>query len=100
MDKRLAIGGLAAALVTTTVATSAAAVGSQDPQGRGSARTEAAAATTTIGCDGGALRGLKSRIGNSPFTFAETASHNLVTTMPLTDTSRIGFFRTWPPLRW
>ena len=71
MDKRLAIGGLAAALVTTTVATSAAAVTSHDPQGRGTARTEAAAATT-ISCDGVKLRSMKSRIGNSPFTFAET----------------------------
>jgi len=73
MDRRLAIGGLAAAaLVTTTVATSAAAVGGDDPQGSRTARTEAAAATTPISCDGGALRGMKARIGNSPFTFAET----------------------------
>ena len=74
MDKRIAIGGLAAALVTTGLATSASAVGSHDPQGRGTAGTEAsaAAATTPISCDGGRLLAMKSRIGNSPFTFAET----------------------------
>jgi hypothetical protein len=74
MDKRIAIGGLAAALVTTGLATSASAVGSHDPQGRGTAGTEAsaAAATTPISCDGGKLLAMKSRIGNSPFTFAET----------------------------
>ena len=72
MDKRIAIGGLAAALVTTGLATSAAAVGSQDPQGRGAAGTERAAAATPISCDGGRLLAMKSRIGNSPFTFSET----------------------------
>ena len=72
MDKRIAIGGLAAVLVSTAAATSAAAVGSDDPQGRGATRTDRAAATATIKCDGGQLRSMKSRIGNSPFTFAET----------------------------
>jgi hypothetical protein len=77
MDKRIAIGGLAAALVTTTLATSlaasAGAAGDDDPQGRRDARTNRAAATTSISCDGGRLLNMKSRIGNSPFTFGETA---------------------------
>ena len=72
MDKRIAIGGLAAALLTTGLATSASAVGSHDPQGRSAAGTERAAAATPISCDGGRLLAMKSRIGNSPFTFAET----------------------------
>jgi hypothetical protein len=72
MDKRIAIGGLAAVLVSTAAATSAAAVGSDDPQGRGATRTERAAVTTPVSCDGGHLRNMRSRIVNSPFTFGET----------------------------
>jgi hypothetical protein len=69
MNKRLAIGGLAAAAVLTgTVAASATAVASHDPQGRGSERLTTAA----IRCDGGRSVGLQSRIVNSPFTFSET----------------------------
>jgi hypothetical protein len=75
MDKRIAIGGLTAALVTTGLATSASAVGSHDPQGGGTGGGDrvAAAAATPISCDGGRLLAMKSRIGNSPFTFSETA---------------------------
>jgi hypothetical protein len=36
----------------------------------------------------------------SRFTLADAPSTNLITTMPVKDESRVGFFRTWPPLRW
>ncbi len=36
----------------------------------------------------------------SRFTMADVASSNLITTIPVQDTSRVGFFRTFPPLRW
>jgi hypothetical protein len=36
----------------------------------------------------------------SRFTVADLASSNLITTMPVKDDARVGFFRTWPPLRW
>jgi antitoxin component YwqK of YwqJK toxin-antitoxin module len=36
----------------------------------------------------------------SKFTVADIASSNLITTMKIADTARVGFFRTWPPLRW
>lgn len=36
----------------------------------------------------------------SRFTLADAASPNLITTMPIVDDSRVGFFRTFPPVRW
>jgi hypothetical protein len=74
MDKRIAIGGLAAALVTTGVAaTSATAAGKSDPQGSPStARTT----TKVIKCDGGRQINMQSRIVNSPFTFTETGTND------------------------
>ena len=70
MDKRIAIGGLAAALLTTGVAaTAATAADRHDPQGRGAARTTS---PSIIRCDGGRQINMQSRIGNSPFTFNET----------------------------
>ena len=71
MDKRIAIGGLAAALVTTTIAGAASAAGNHDPQGR-PGTLAARAGTTAIACDGGRQIDMHSRIVNSPFTFAET----------------------------
>jgi hypothetical protein len=44
-----------------------------------------------VACDSGLV---------STFTLADAASPNLISTMPVTDDSRIGFFRTYPPLRW
>lgn len=34
------------------------------------------------------------------FTVGDVAASNLITTMPVTDESRVALFRTWPPLRW
>ena len=74
MDKRIAIGGLAAALLTTGIAaTSATAAGKGDPQGSPSAgRTT----TNVIKCDGGRQINMQSRIVNSPFTFTETGTND------------------------
>ncbi len=84
MNKRLALSGLAAALVTSGVAaaaTSATAAGSHDPQGRPStvARTTT---PTVVKCDGGRVVNMRSRIVNSPFTFAETGVNDADQNVP------------------
>jgi len=71
MDKRIALGGLAAVLASTTLAASATAVGNDHPQGRGGDRA-ARADTAAIRCDGGKLIDMHSRIVNNYFTFTET----------------------------
>lgn len=99
MNKRLAIGGLAAALVTSgvAVATSANAAGNHDPQGRPSAAARTAS-PTVVKCDGGKVINMRSRIVNSPFMFAETGVNDqdqnvpgatLVATGPSTGTDTV-----------
>ena len=72
MKKNLLIVGGAAALVMSSGGLALAA-GGTNAQGGGASGVNARAATTTvISCNGGASKGLQTRIVNSPFTFSET----------------------------
>ena len=72
MKKNLLIAGGAVALVMST-GSLALAAGATSPQGGGVSARAAKLAPVVIACNGGASKGLQTRIVNSPFTFNETA---------------------------
>lgn len=78
MKNRIAVLGLAAVVATTgglaVAGTSALAADDSHPQGAAPG-TVSKAAPTVVKCDGGSSVNLRSRIVNSPFTFAETGTN-------------------------
>jgi hypothetical protein len=78
MRNRIAVLGLVAAVAATgglaVAGTSALAADDDHPQGAAPG-TAAKAAPAVIKCDGGGSVNLRSRIVNTPFTFAETGTN-------------------------
>jgi hypothetical protein len=89
MKKNLLIAGGAAALVLSSGSIALAANGT-NAQGGGGSALAAKAATTTIACNGGASKGLQTRIVNSPFTFNETAVNDQDQAVPGASVTLLG----------
>jgi hypothetical protein len=88
MKKNLLIVGGAAALVMSTGSLALAASGTND-QGR-DASARSAKVTTAIACNGGASKGLQTRIVNSPFTFSETGVNDQDQAVPGASVTLLG----------
>ena len=88
MKKNLLIVGSAAALVMSTGGLALAASGTNGQARDLSARS--AKVTTAIQCNGGASKGLQTRIVNSPFTFTETGVNDQDQAVPGANVTLLG----------